>query len=107
MRKVVAMELVSLDGVTESPEEWAFSYSNDEMEEANAAGMGASDAVVARKGDLRGDGRLLAQPTGRHADGGLHKQRAQVRRFGDLGGALEWNNSALIKGNDRGGESPI
>ena len=39
MRKVVALELVSLDGVIEAPEEWAFSYSNDEMNEANASGM--------------------------------------------------------------------
>ena len=39
MRKVVAVELVSLDGIMESPEEWASSYSNDEMEEANASGM--------------------------------------------------------------------
>jgi dihydrofolate reductase len=46
MRKVVAVELVSLDGVMESPEEWASSYSNDEMEEANASGMAASDALV-------------------------------------------------------------
>ena len=38
MRKVIAVELVSLDGVMERPEEWAFSYSDDEMEEANAAG---------------------------------------------------------------------
>ncbi len=36
MRKVVAVELVSLDGVMESPEDWAPPYSNDEMEEANA-----------------------------------------------------------------------
>jgi dihydrofolate reductase len=46
MSKVVAVELVSLDGVMESPEEWAFSYSNDEMEEANASGMAASDALL-------------------------------------------------------------
>jgi dihydrofolate reductase len=46
MRKVVAMELVSLDGVMESPEEWAFSYSNAEMEEAHASGMAASDALL-------------------------------------------------------------
>jgi dihydrofolate reductase len=46
MRKVVAVELVSLDGVMESPEEWAFPYSNDEMEEANASGMAASDALL-------------------------------------------------------------
>ena len=37
MRKVVAVEFVSVDGVMESPEEWAFSYTNDEMEEANAS----------------------------------------------------------------------
>jgi hypothetical protein len=37
---------VSLDGVMEKPEEWAFSYSNDEMEEANASGMAASDVML-------------------------------------------------------------
>ena len=46
MRKLVAVELVSVDGVMESPEEWAFAYSNDEMEEANSAGMAASDAML-------------------------------------------------------------
>jgi len=46
MRKVVAVELVSVDGVMESPEEWAFSYSNDEMEEANASTMAASEALL-------------------------------------------------------------
>jgi dihydrofolate reductase len=40
------VELVSLDGVMESPEEWAFSYSNAEMEEANASEMAASDAML-------------------------------------------------------------
>ena len=39
MRRVVAVELVSVDGVMEPPEEWAFAYSNDEMEEANASGI--------------------------------------------------------------------
>ena len=46
MRKVVAVEFVSVDGVMEAPEEWAFSYTNDEMEEANASGMAASDALL-------------------------------------------------------------
>ena len=64
MRKVVASELVSLDGVMEKPEEWSFSYSNDEMEEANAAGMASSDGLLRRhaagKGDLRRVRRFLA-----------------------------------------------
>jgi dihydrofolate reductase len=46
MRKIVASELVSLDGVMESPEEWAFSYSNDEMAEANTSGMAEADAML-------------------------------------------------------------
>ncbi len=46
MRKVVAWELVALDGVMESPEEWAFSYSNDEMAEANASRMAEADAML-------------------------------------------------------------
>jgi hypothetical protein len=41
VRKVVALELVSVDGVMESPEEWAFSYTNEEMEEVNAGGLAA------------------------------------------------------------------
>jgi dihydrofolate reductase len=44
VRKVNAVELVSLDGVMESPE--GFAYSNDEMEETNASGMAASDALL-------------------------------------------------------------
>ena len=46
MRKVVAVEFVSVDGVMESPEEWAHSYTNDEMEVENASGMAASDALL-------------------------------------------------------------
>jgi hypothetical protein len=34
MRKVVAAEFVSLDGVMESPEKWHFPYFNEEMGQA-------------------------------------------------------------------------
>ena len=46
MRKVVASELVSLDGVMESPEKWSFQFHNDEMAEADASGMAAADAML-------------------------------------------------------------
>jgi hypothetical protein len=46
LRRLVAPELVSVDGVMEKPEEWAFPCSNEEVEEENAAGMAASDAVL-------------------------------------------------------------
>jgi hypothetical protein len=46
MRTVVAWELVSLDGVQESLENWSVHIHNDEMEEANASGMAAADAIM-------------------------------------------------------------
>ncbi len=46
MRRVCAWELVSVDGVMELPENWAFTYSNEEMGEASASGMAASDALL-------------------------------------------------------------
>jgi hypothetical protein len=38
VRKVVGVQLVSVGGVMESPEEWAFSYSNDARRIANNYG---------------------------------------------------------------------
>jgi hypothetical protein len=46
MRRVGAWELVSLDGVMERPQEWAFSYTDDEMGEASASRIAASDALL-------------------------------------------------------------
>ena len=63
VRKVVAVELVSVDGVMESPERWAFTYSNDEMEETNAAGMAASDARSWSRGKRFESARRLS-PSG-------------------------------------------
>ena len=65
MRRVVAVELVSVDSVMESPEEGAFPYSNDEMGEASASGMAASDALL--WGGSRTSTWLPTGPTSRAA----------------------------------------
>jgi dihydrofolate reductase len=100
MRKVVASELVSLDGVMEKPEEWAFSYSNDEMEEANAAGMAASDALLL--------GRVTYQefasywPYQNSADQPYTDYLNNTPKLvvsTTLQEPLEWQNSTLIKGD--------
>jgi dihydrofolate reductase len=100
MRKVVAWELVSLDGVMQSPQEWAFSYSNDEMEEANEAGMAASDAMLL--------GRVTYQefasywPYQNSADQPFTDYLNNTPKFivsTTLEEPLEWQNSVLIKGN--------
>ena len=46
MTRVIAVDLMSVDGVMESPEGWAFSYSDDEMEEADASGMASWDGLL-------------------------------------------------------------
>jgi dihydrofolate reductase len=100
MRKVIALELVSLDGVIESPEEWAFSYSNDEMEAANAAGMEASDALLLGRVTYEGLAAFWPnQPSGTPMVDYINSVRKYVVS-GTLEEPLGWNNSALIRGDE-------
>src|ERR687894_303696 len=99
MRKVIVVELLSLDGVMESPEEWAFSYADDEMEEANASGMAASDALLL--GRVTYEGLAAFWP---YQPGGspLVDYINSVAKFvvsETLEEPLGWNNSTLIGGN--------
>jgi dihydrofolate reductase len=98
MRKLVAVELVSLDGVMETPEEWAFAYSNDEMEEANAAGMAASDAMLL--------GRVTYQEFASYFPGLTSEEQPFADHMNNtpkfvvsetLEEPLEWQNSTLIE----------
>jgi len=99
VRKVVAVELVSLDGVMETPEEWAFAYSNDEMEQANVSGMAASDALLL--GRVTYEHLAAFWP---HQPGGTPivdyiNSVPKLVVSATLEEPLEWNNSTLIKGN--------
>ena len=99
MRNVIAVELGSLDGVMESPEEWAFSYSDDEMEEANASGMAASDALLMGRVTYE---QMVAywpnQPGGVPMVDYINSVSKYVVST-TLEEPLEWNNSTLIKGD--------
>lgn len=46
MRKIIAGEFVSLDGVMEAPHEWHFPYWSDEMGEVVSAQMAQTDAML-------------------------------------------------------------
>jgi dihydrofolate reductase len=100
MRKVVASELVALDGVMESPEKWSFQFHNDEMAEAQGAGMAAADAMLL--------GRVTYQefasywPYQNSADQPFTDYLNNTPKYvvsTTLEGPLEWQNSTLIKGN--------
>ena len=99
MRKVVAVELVSVDGVMGSPEEWAFSYSNDEMEEANAAGMAASDAMLLGRVTYEGLAAFWPnQPGGTPMVDYINSVPKHVVSR-TLEEPLGWNNSTLLEGD--------
>ena len=99
MRKVVAVELVSVDGVMESPEEWAFSYSNAEMEEANASEMAASDAMLMARVTYE---QMAAYWPNQPGGTPMVDYINSVPKFvvsATLEEPLEWNYSTVIGGN--------
>jgi dihydrofolate reductase len=91
MRRVCAWELVSLDGVMEKPEEWAFPYS--------ASGMARSDALLLGRVTYE---HLAAywplQPVGTPMVDYINSVPKYVVS-GTLEEPLAWNNSTPIKGN--------
>ena len=100
MRKVVAVEFVSVDGVMEAPEEWAFSYTNDEMEEANASGMAASDALLMGRVTYE---QMAAFWSNRSGGVPMVDYMNTVPKHvvsSTLEEPLGWNNSTLISGKE-------
>jgi dihydrofolate reductase len=100
MRKVVASEFVSRDGVVESPDKWHFPYFNDQMEEAIGAAMAASDAMLI--------GRVLYEewaafwPKQDPDENPVAAQMNGVRKYvvsTTLEEPLQWQNSTLIGDN--------
>jgi dihydrofolate reductase len=84
----------------EKPEQWSFSYSNDEMEEANAAGMASSDAMLLGRVTYEEFAAFwpyqdrTEQP---YTDYLNNTPKYVVSRT--LEEPLEWQNSTLIKGD--------
>lgn len=97
MRKLIAFELVSLDGVIGAPDEWAFSYSDEEMDKEVAAGMDVSDALLLGRATYEEFASFWPnQPGGTQMVDYINSVRKYVVST-TLQEPLEWNNSTLIQ----------
>jgi dihydrofolate reductase len=100
MRKVVAAEFLSLDGVMESPDKWHFPYFNEEMGQAVEEGFAASDAMLMGRVNYEEWAAYWPQqdpeenPFAATMNG---RQKYVVSTT--LEEPLEWSNSTLIKEN--------
>jgi dihydrofolate reductase len=100
MRKVVAAEFLSLDGVMEAPDRWHFPYFNDEMEQAVGEGFAASDAMLMGRVNYEEWAAYWPQqdPEENPVAGTMNGGQKYVVST-TLEEPLEWSNSTLIKEN--------
>jgi dihydrofolate reductase len=100
MRKVIASEFVSLDGVMEAPDQWHFPYFDEEMGQEIMTAMGQSDAMLMGRVNYEEWAAFWPQedpeenPAAHHMNG--------VRKYvvsTTLEEPLGWENSTLIKEN--------
>jgi dihydrofolate reductase len=88
-----------VDDMMESPEVWTFSYSNDEMNEANASGMAASDALLLGRVTYEGLAAFWPNLPGGDPMVDYINSVPKYVVSTTLEEPLEWNNSTLIKGD--------
>jgi dihydrofolate reductase len=100
VRKIVAAEFLSLDGVMESPDRWHFPYFNDEMGRAVGEGFAASDALLM--------GRVLYEewaaywPNQDPEENPVAATMNSIRKYvvsTTLEEPIGWNNTSLIQEN--------
>jgi dihydrofolate reductase len=101
MRKVVAAEFVSLDGVMESPDKWHFPYFDEEMGQAVGEGFATSDAMLMGRVNYEEWAAYWPQqdPEENPIAATMNGRRKYVVST-TLEEPLEWSNSTLIKGNE-------
>ena len=107
MRKVIASEFVSLDGVFEAPDQWHFPYFNDEMGQEIGAAMAASDAMLLGRVTYEEFAAFWPSQEPSEEDQETTDYMNNTPKYvvsTTLEEPLEWNNSALIKGQRRRGD---
>jgi dihydrofolate reductase len=98
MRKVVATEYLTLDGVFQEPGQWSFPFWSDEAAKFKFDELFASDALLL--GRLTYEGFAAAWPSMTDEQGFADRMNGFPKYI--VSSTLdkpEWNNSTVIKGN--------
>ncbi len=82
MRKITAGLFIALDGVVEAPDQWHFTYFNEEMGAAVGATLGAADTILfGRKTYDSFAGAWPERETAGEEDAGLAKALGDARKI--------------------------
>ncbi len=98
MRKIVATEYVTLDGVMEAPHEWSFPFWSDEAGTFKHEELFACDALLL--GRVTYEGFAAAWPAMTDEDGFADRMNGMTKYV--VSTTLDepgWNNSTVIKAN--------
>ena len=99
MRKIVAGEFISLDGVVESPDQWHFSYFNDEMGEAVGSDMTSADALLLGRRTYQEFAAAWPSQPDDEPGAEFMNNTPKFVVSTTLDSVADWKNSNLIKGN--------
>jgi len=100
MRKVIAAEFVSLDGVMESPDKWHFPYFDDEMGAEIGAAMGAADAMLMGRVTYQDWAAFWPSQNPGENEISVYMNSVQKYVVSTTLKDAEWKNTTLIDGNN-------
>lgn len=99
MRRIVAGEFVSLDGVMEAPDQWHFPYWSDEMGEVVGEQMSKSDAMMLGRVTYQEFAGFWPNENADENDIAGYMNNTPKYVVSTTLDTLEWQNSTLISGD--------
>ncbi|PSK90211.1 dihydrofolate reductase [Murinocardiopsis flavida] len=99
MRRVIATTLMSLDGVIDHPEQWAFDSMSEQVQQANYDQLFASDALLLGRETYVGFAETW--PSMRDDEAGFGERMNSITTYvvSTTLEKAEWNNATIISEN--------
>ena len=102
MRKIIAAEMMSLDGVIDTASQLVGQYSSDELQQYFAAGMAGTDALLMGRVTYQEMGPFWAGQAGSEDPVVAHMSKPKYVVSTTLNETSGWANSTLVTGDVAG-----